>query len=121
MCETMTERSDIGSSVPKEVLKIFEIFEREGIEVYLVGGTVREIMRGFTKGLNDFDFATPTSVEETSRILRKAGMRPVPIGKAFGTVGAIIDGMRADITTFRRREEYRPGSRHPQVDFGGTI
>lgn len=117
----MMAESRIGSSIPKQILRVFEIFERAGIEVYLVGGTVREMVRGFTQDLNDFDFATPTSAEETARILRKAGIRPIPIGKAFGTVGTIIDDMRADITTFRCREEYMPGSRHPQVDFGGTI
>jgi len=115
------DKAKIEISIPRKILKVFDIFEHEGIEVYLVGGTVREILRGFTQGLNDFDFATPTSVEETGRILRKAGMRPIPIGKAFGTVATIIDGVRADITTFRCREEYQSGSRHPQVDFGGTI
>jgi poly(A) polymerase len=29
--------------------------------------------------------------------------------------------VRVDITTFRRGEEYEPRSRHPQVDFGGSI
>ena len=121
VCGRMMDKAKIEISIPKKIFKVFDIFEHEGIEVYLVGGTVREILRGFTQGLNDFDFATPTSVEETGRILRKAGMRPIPIGKAFGTVATIIDGVRADITTFRCREEYQSGSRHPQVDFGGTI
>lgn len=111
----------IKYSIPQQVLPIFEAFEREGIQVYLVGGTVREILRGFAEGLNDFDFATPTPVEETVRILRKAGIRPIPIGVQFGTVGAILGDARVDITTFRRGEEYQPRSRHPQVDFGGTI
>jgi poly(A) polymerase len=108
-------------SIPPQVLRIFEAFEREGARVYLVGGIVREILRGSAEDLNDFDFATPTSAEETVRILRKAGIRPIPVGIAFGTVGAFIEGIRADITTFRRGEEYKPRSRHPQVDFGGTI
>ncbi len=111
----------INYSIPAQVRPIFEAFEREGVEVYLVGGTVREILRGFTENLNDFDFATPTPVDETSRILRKAGFRPIPIGVQFGTVGAHLGEIRVDITSFRRGEEYQPHSRHPQVDFGGTI
>ncbi len=111
----------IKYSIPQQVLPIFEAFEREGVQVYLVGGSVREILRGYAEGLNDFDFATPTPVDETARILRKAGIRPIPIGVQFGTVGAILGGARVDITTFRRGEEYQPRSRHPQVDFGGTI
>jgi poly(A) polymerase len=86
-----------------------------------VGGTVREILRGCTDDLSDFDFATPTSAEDTARILKKAKMRPIPIGMAFGTVGTFMKDLKADITTFRRGEEYKPRSRHPHVDFGGTI
>jgi poly(A) polymerase len=111
----------INYSIPAQVRPIFEAFEREGVEVYLVGGTVREILRGFTEELNDFDFATPTSAEDTARILRKAGIRPIPIGVQFGTIGAHLGEIRADITSFRRGEEYQPRSRHPQVDFGGSI
>ncbi len=117
----MANKSRVDYSIPRRILGIFEAFDREGVQVYLVGGTVREIFREATEHLNDFDFATPTSAEETARILRKAGMRPIPVGMAFGTVATVIDGLRADITTFRRAEAYRPRSRHPQVDFGGTI
>jgi len=111
----------IQYSIPPQVLPIFEAFEREGVEVYLVGGTVREILRGLTQELNDFDFATPTSADDTSRILRKAGIRPIPIGIQFGTIGAHLGELRIDITSFRKGEEYQPHSRHPQVDFGGSI
>jgi poly(A) polymerase len=106
---------------PQQVTRIFEIFEREGAEVYLVGGTVREILRGQTENLNDFDFATPTSAEQTAEILKKARMKPIPLGMAFGTVGAVVGDTKIDITTFRRGEEYRSRSRHPAVEFGGTI
>lgn len=110
-----------GYHLSRRVQRVFEIFEREGVQVYLVGGTVREILRGRTEDLNDFDFATPTSAEETSKILRGARIRPIPLGKAFGTIGAVVQGTKVDITTFRRNEEYRPRSRHPEVEFGGTI
>jgi len=117
----VTESNRTDYRLPPQVVRIFDVFEREGIQVYLVGGTVREILRGSREELNDFDFATPTSAEETASILRKAGLRPIPIGMAFGTVGAVVQGIMADITTFRRGEEYRQRSRHPKVDFGGTI
>jgi poly(A) polymerase len=117
----MPQAEKIRYQVPPQIRRIFEAFERENIQIYLVGGTVREILRGCTEHLNDFDMATPTPAAETARILRKAGLRPIPIGMTFGTVGAVIDGKNVDITTFRRSEEYKPRSRHPQVDFGGTI
>lgn len=117
----MVDTSGIKYQIPRPIQRIFEVFEREGVQIYLVGGTVREILRERTENLSDFDFATPTSAEETAKILKKARVRPIPIGVAFGTVGAFIEGLSVDITTFRRAEEYKPRSRHPQVDFGGTI
>ena len=117
----MSDKININRHIPSQVTRIFDVFEREGVEVYLVGGTVREILRGCLDNLNDFDFATPTSAEDTMNILRKARIKPIPIGIAFGTVGAMLDGTRADITTFRRSEDYKSRSRHPDVEFGGTI
>ncbi len=117
----MTRKIDTDRHIPRHILRVFEIFEREGAQVYLVGGTVREILRGCVENLNDFDFATPTSADETSKILRKARIRPIPLGKDFGTIGAILEETKVDITTFRRSEEYKSRSRHPRVEFGGTI
>lgn len=117
----MSSKIKRNRHIPRQVERIFEIFEREGVEVYLVGGTVREILRGRVEDLSDFDFATPTSAEETTKILRKARLRPIPIGIAFGTVGAVLEGTRVDITTFRRSESYKSRSRHPDVEFGGAV
>ena len=108
-------------NIPTQARRVFDIFKREGVQVYLVGGTVREMLRGRLDAPEDFDFATPTSAEETIKILRKAGIRPIPLGVVFGTVGAIIQGIKVEITTFRRSEEYKSRSRHPNVEFGGTI
>lgn len=117
----MAPKIDADRHIPRHIRRVFEIFEREGARVYLVGGTVREILRGRVENLNDFDFATPTSADETSKILRKARIRPIPLGKDFGTIGAILEETKVDITTFRRSEEYKSRSRHPRVEFGGTI
>jgi poly(A) polymerase len=117
----MSGKIDKNIEIPRQVTRVFEVFEKAGVQVYLVGGTVREILRGCVDNLNDFDFATPTSAEETAKILRAARIKPIPIGIAFGTVGAMMGGTRVDITTFRRAEEYNSRSRHPDVEFGGTI
>jgi poly(A) polymerase len=117
----MSEKSKTDYTIPDHARRVFEIFKREGVQVYLVGGTVREMLRDRLEDPGDYDFATPTSAEETMRILRKAGIRPIPLGVAFGTVGAVFQGTKVEITTFRRSEEYKSRSRHPNVEFGGTI
>ena len=117
----MAQNIDTNRIIPRHILRVFDIFEREGAQIYLVGGTVREILRGRVENLNDFDFATPTSADETAKILRKARIRPIPLGKDFGTIGANLEDTKVDITTFRRSEAYKSRSRHPRVEFGGTI
>jgi poly(A) polymerase len=117
----MPKKSKTDYNIPPQAQRVFDMFKREGIKVYLVGGTVREILRGRVDGPEDFDFATPTSAEETIKILRNARIRPIPLGVAFGTVGAVVKGTKVEITTFRRSEEYKSRSRHPNVEFGGTI
>src|SRR5690606_19435962 len=42
------------------------------------------------------------------------------VGKAFGTVGAIKNGHRVEVTTFRK-EVYRDDSRKPRVEFSDDI
>ena len=60
---------DFPYEVPEHVNKIYELFRNEEIEMYLVGGCVRDMVMGKTP--NDFDFVTPILPEEMIRILKK--------------------------------------------------
>ena len=91
--------------------KVNELFEGK---VYLVGGSVRDILLG--KEPNDLDFTTPLNPEEIEAVLKKNKMRAYGIGKRFGTIGCKIDGNYIEITTFRN-EKYIKGSRKPEVEF----
>jgi poly(A) polymerase len=43
------------------------------------------------------------------------------VGEKFGTIGAIVDGHRVEVTTFRG-DAYTPeGKRHPTVRFGVSL
>ncbi|HEX67680.1 MAG TPA: HD domain-containing protein [bacterium] len=104
----------------EEVLKkVYEIFSKNGAEVYLVGGSVRDLL--LKREINDYDFATPLPPEKVIEIFRKEGITTYPIGIEFGTVGVVIGEKEVQITTFRRKEKYPPSSRKPEVEFGGTI
>jgi tRNA nucleotidyltransferase (CCA-adding enzyme) len=91
----------------KEVEKILS-------PIYLVGGSVRDKLLG--KEPHDFDFASSLSPEEIEKAIRKAGRKPYLVGKRFGTIGMKIDGQMVEITTFRA-EQYKEGSRKPEVSF----
>lgn len=89
--------------------RLFQAFERAGKQLYLVGGGVRDHLMGTPlDALGDLDFATDASPDESLSILRSAGIPTHPVGKHFGTVGAILrrpgrSGPPIDcqITTFR--------------------
>jgi poly(A) polymerase len=88
-------------------------------ELYLVGGSVRDLLLHIEP--KDLDFATPLLPDEIESALQKAGCKTYDIGKAFGTVRCDIDGMIVEITTYRKNENYQRNNRRPVVEWGKTI
>ncbi len=99
--------------------KIYEIFNKEKGEIFLVGGSVRDMLMG--KKLNDLDFATSFLPQKTKEILNKNKIKNFPVGLDFGTVGAVIDGKEIHITTYRKKETYHSRNRKPTVEFGNSL
>lgn len=106
--------------ISPKVARLFQIFEKEGTRLYLVGGSVRDALRSEAKE-GDLDFATPDATHRTRDILKKHGLPAYLVGAKFGTVGSMIDESRVEITTFRSKEQYTPGNRRPEVQFGKSI
>ncbi len=82
--------------------------------VYLVGGSVRDVVMG--RPCADYDFTTPVDPDRIEELVRAAGRRPYLLGKRFGTVGFKIAGHLVEVTTFRA-ETYPSDSRQPSVEF----
>lgn len=91
-------------------------------KVYLVGGSVRDILMGKTP--KDYDFCTLLLPDEIESCVRKAKKKPYLVGKRFGTVGCKfeIGGKQeiVEITTFRN-ETYTYGSRKPVVSYSSSL
>ena len=102
---------------------LFRIFRDKGEELYLVGGYVRDLLLG--RATEDFDFATSALPEVTRSILESSGFKAIPIGIEFGTVATFLqhetDKIEVQITTYRCRESYHKGSRHPDVVLGKNL
>ncbi|MCK4671277.1 MAG: HDIG domain-containing protein [Candidatus Aegiribacteria sp.] len=102
---------------------LFRIFHDKGEELYLVGGYVRDLLLGRATG--DYDFATSALPDVTRNILESGGFKAIPIGMEFGTVATFLyrgsEKTEVQITTYRCRESYRKGSRHPDVVFGKNL
>lgn len=102
-------------------------------EVYLVGGSVRDIVMGNTP--KDYDFTTSMLPEEMKKRVKDAGRRVYTIGEKFGTIGFKVERLLpvyanhtdtaiayksdfeyVEVTTFRS-EVYTGKSRKPEVQF----
>lgn len=105
--------------LPKEVMVVFQLLEKNAFEAYLVGGCVRDSLVGRTP--KDWDFTTNATPEEITCVFETAEYKVVPTGIKHGTVSVVIDSEVFEITTFRTDGKYKDG-RHPEtVEFSKSI
>ena len=102
------------------VMDLARAFENKGSRLYLVGGFVRDTLMGRSRSAPDHDFATDAPPERTLEIVKPIAEHVWLQGMEFGTVGAKVNGLKFEITTFRT-ERYQPSSRHPEVAFAADI
>jgi poly(A) polymerase len=95
-------------------------FAEGGQELYLVGGSVRDALLGRVRAEEEHDFATGARPAEVRRLVAGWADEVYTVGEAFGTIGVIKEGVRAEITTFRA-EVYRDDSRKPVVQFADDL
>jgi len=102
------------------VLKeIAAIFNGNGKQVYLVGGAVRDMLRG--KKVNDWDIATDAVPEEVTAIIKNANGKVFPTGIKHGTVTVIYKKTSMEVTTFRTESGYSDGRRPDKIEYASTI
>ena len=97
----------------KKILKLFRVVESHGGALRFVGGAVRDALVGL-KGF-DLDMATDLSPDELVEACSENGLRTVPIGIKFGTVGVIINDKVLEVTSLRR--DIKTDGRHAVVEF----
>lgn len=91
--------------------------QARGYGAYIVGGAVRDMLRGATP--HDYDIATSAVPAQTRAVF--TDLRTYDTGAAHGTVGVIFDGKTYEITTFRRDGAYSDGRRPDAVEFTGDL
>jgi tRNA nucleotidyltransferase/poly(A) polymerase len=82
-----------------------------GHEAFLVGGCVRDIIRGVTP--QDFDIVTAARPEQVQTLF----VRTVPVGARFGVILVIEGGHPYEVATFRSETGYHDGRRPSHVAF----
>lgn len=107
------------NDLPKDVKKIFNIFDREWTPIYLVGGCVRDMLLGTTP--KDYDFTVETPPENIENILRLYHIPFNAMSAKYGTIVARIGNEEYEITSTRKEADY-VDNRHPEeVIFGVSI
>ncbi|GAA1799910.1 CCA tRNA nucleotidyltransferase [Agromyces neolithicus] len=100
------------------VARLAAAFDSSGHELALVGGPVRDAFLG--RATNDLDFTTDASPDEILAIVKPIAEAHWDIGRAFGTIGAKVEGETVEITTYRA-DAYDGDSRKPEVVFGSSL
>jgi tRNA nucleotidyltransferase/poly(A) polymerase len=95
--------------------EVSAVFVRAGKQVFLVGGAVRDLLRG--KEAQDWDLATNARPEEVIALFR----RVIPTGIKHGTVTIHYKGRALEVTTFRTESSYSDGRRPDQIRYAATI
>lgn len=95
--------------IPPQVNTVFEMLEAAGFEAFLVGGAVRDYVRGDLPA-QDWDITTNALPEQVEQVF--AGFHLIETGLKHGTVTIVIDHEPIEITTYRMDGDYSD-HRHP--------
>jgi poly(A) polymerase len=109
--------------VPLVAQRLGALFDSAGYQLHLVGGPVRDALLGRgpdSADLRDLDFTTDAHPERVLELVGPIAEATWTTGIDFGTVGALVDGQRCEITTFRA-DRYDRVSRNPQVAYGRSL
>lgn len=116
--------------VRRDMAPLAERFAAAGHRLYLVGGTVRDLVVGDAREEVDLDATTTAHPEQIKRLVRDWADAVWTQGERFGTIGAmkrvVPDGggppvERVFEITTHRAEAYRGDSRKPDVVFSDDI
>jgi tRNA nucleotidyltransferase (CCA-adding enzyme) len=102
-------------NIPKEVQFIIDRFYENGFEAFIVGGCVRDNIRGVTP--NDYDITTNAFPDKIQSLFDKT----IPTGIQHGTITVIIQGNSFEVTTYRIDGQYIDNRRPESVEFVSDI
>ena len=103
-----------------EMAPLSSRFREAGHRLYLVGGTVRDLLLGAPATDIDFDATTTARPDEIKRIVAGVADAVWTQGERFGTIGLRIGSRTCEITT-HRAEAYDADSRKPEVQFSDDV
>ncbi|MCL2388296.1 MAG: CCA tRNA nucleotidyltransferase [Defluviitaleaceae bacterium] len=101
--------------IPKDVKFIIDTLEAAGFEAFVVGGCVRDVIRGAKP--KDWDIATSAEPLEAKALFS----RTIDTGLKHGTITVLLNRERYEVTTYRIDGEYLDSRRPETVTFAQRI
>lgn len=110
---------NIISKIPFKYRKHLEYIVTElnkrHFEVYVIGGSVRDLIMGKTP--DEFDLTTSARPEEVKKTFPKV----IDTGIKHGTVTILVKNIPYEVTTYRRDLGYTDGRRPDKVEYGTSL
>ena len=106
---TLLVEAKLKLNIPSDIKKLYKLFKKNGKQLYVVGGAVRDAILG--KSPKDFDLTTDAKPDDVLKIAKQGKFKSVEVGKQFGVV--VVGGH--EIATFRK--DIGKGRRPDAVDF----
>src|SRR5262245_2557063 len=103
------------AQVPEDVLAICRRLREKGKRGWIVGGCVRDLLRGAPA--KDWDVATDARPDDVITMFKKV----IPTGLQHGTVTVVKRGVHYEVTTLRGDGAYSDGRRPDKVEFVDDI
>lgn len=97
----------------EDLKKLDKIFKKEGFQLRIVGGVVRDLLQNIKP--KDVDLATTATPFQMVDLAKKYKIRYIPTGLRHGTVTFVINDEGYEITTLRIDKE--TDGRHADIEF----
>jgi tRNA nucleotidyltransferase (CCA-adding enzyme) len=110
-------------AIPSHISGVCRKLRGAGFEAWLVGGAVRDLLRG--RDAHDFDVATSAKPDEVTQVFGRRHV--IPTGEKHGTVTVLVskgdrgDREHVEVTTFRGEGAYSDGRRPDNVSFVSSL
>jgi tRNA nucleotidyltransferase (CCA-adding enzyme) len=105
------------SNIPEGVRFIAAALSGKGHKSWIVGGCVRDLLRGAGDRISDWDLTTEARPEQVMRLFEKV----IPTGIQHGTVTVMYEGEGFEVTTLRGEGAYSDGRRPDEIFFVDDI
>ena len=109
----------VNLQVPTYALRTLEVLEDAGFEAWIVGGWVRDALRG--SFAHDIDITTSATWQQSKAAFEAADIPVHETGIAYGTITAVVEKHPIEVTTYRCDGEYLDGRRPDSVQFVSRI